>query len=73
MVLGTIAGVAPSVRLGTHVYNIGLRHPFVTARAAATLDVLSGGRLELGLGASWLAEEWDAVGLDFATRGRRID
>lgn len=73
VVLGAISAVAPSVRLGTHVYNIGLRHPFVTARAAATLDVFSQGRLELGIGASWLEEEWDAVGLDFATRGRRVD
>lgn len=43
------------------------------ARAATTLDVLSGGRLEFGIGASWLEAEWDAVGLDFATRGRRVD
>ena len=49
------------VRLGTHVYNIGLRHPFVTARAVATLDVFSGGRVEFGIGASWLEEEWDAM------------
>jgi probable F420-dependent oxidoreductase len=61
------------VRLGTHVYNLGLRHPFVAARGVATLDVLSGGRVEFGIGASWLAEEWQAVGLDFATRGRRVD
>jgi alkanesulfonate monooxygenase SsuD/methylene tetrahydromethanopterin reductase-like flavin-dependent oxidoreductase (luciferase family) len=55
------------------VYNIGLRHPFVVARAVTTLDVLSGGRLEFGIGASWLKAEWDALGLDFATRGRRVD
>ena len=61
------------IRLGTHVYNIGLRHPFVTARAVATLDVFSGGRVEFGIGASWLEEEWDAMQLDFATRGRRVD
>ncbi|MDQ1695649.1 MAG: hypothetical protein QOJ03_1002, partial [Frankiaceae bacterium] len=61
------------IRLGTNVYNIGLRHPFVTARAVSTLDVLSGGRVELGIGASWLAEEWNATGLDFATRGGRVD
>ena len=61
------------IRLGTQVYNIGLRHPFVTARATMTLDVLSNGRFDFGIGASWLAEEWDAVGLDFATRGARVD
>ena len=71
--LGYLAGRAPRIRLGTHVFNIGLRHPFVTARAIQTLDVVSGGRVELGIGASWLEEEWQAVGLDFATRGRRVD
>ncbi len=65
---------APSqIRFGTHVYNIGLRHPFAVARAVTTLDVVSGGRAEFGVGASWLEAEWDAVGLDFATRGRRVD
>jgi probable F420-dependent oxidoreductase len=71
--LGAIAASTTTLRLGTNVYNIGLRHPFVTARAIATLDVLSGGRVEFGIGSSWLAEEWEATGLDFATRGRRVD
>jgi len=71
--LAYLAARCPSLRLGTHVYNIGLRHPFVAARAVQTLDVLSGGRVEFGIGASWLAEEWDAIGLDFRTRGRRVD
>jgi probable F420-dependent oxidoreductase len=55
------------------VYNIGLRHPFTAARGAQTVDLLSGGRFEFGIGASWLEEEWRATGLDFATRGRRVD
>jgi probable F420-dependent oxidoreductase len=71
--LAAIAATTKSLRLGTNVYNIGLRHPFVTARAICTLDVLSGGRVEFGIGSSWLEEEWDATGLDFATRGRRVD
>lgn len=71
--LSYLAAQTSSIRLGTHVYNIGLRHPFVTARSATTLDVLSAGRLELGIGASWLREEWDAVGLDFGSRGARVD
>jgi probable F420-dependent oxidoreductase len=71
--LAYLAARCPSLRLGTHVYNIGLRHPFVAARAVQTLDVLSGGRVEFGIGASWLAEEWEAIGLDFRTRGRRVD
>jgi probable F420-dependent oxidoreductase len=71
--LGFFAGRTERLRLGTNVYNIGLRHPFTTARAVATLDEVSGGRVELGVGASWLAAEWEATGLDFRTRGRRVD
>jgi probable F420-dependent oxidoreductase len=71
--LASLAGCTQRVRFGTHVFNIGLRHPFVTARAVATLDVVSGGRVEFGIGASWLREEWDAVGLDFDSRGSRVD
>jgi probable F420-dependent oxidoreductase len=71
--LAFFAGRTERIRLGTNVYNIGLRHPFVTARAVATLDIVSNGRVELGIGASWLAEEWTAAGLDFATRGSRVD
>jgi probable F420-dependent oxidoreductase len=73
MSLAAIAAVTEKVRLGTNVYNIGLRHPFVTARAIATLDVISRGRVEFGIGASWLQEEWEVTGLDFSTRGRRVD
>ena len=65
MALAAIAATTKKVRLGTNVYNIGLRHPFVTARAITTLDVISGGRVEFGIGASWLEEEWEATGLDF--------
>ncbi|MGQ0430872.1 MAG: LLM class F420-dependent oxidoreductase [Microthrixaceae bacterium] len=71
--LSYLAGRTERVRLGTHVYNLALRHPFVAARAVQTLDVGSRGRLELGIGASWLKEEWQAAGLDFHTRGRRLD
>jgi probable F420-dependent oxidoreductase len=71
--LAFVAARAPTLRLGTHVYNLGLRHPFVAARGVATLDIVSAGRVEFGIGASWLEQEWDAVGLDFATRGRRVD
>ena len=71
--LGFLAARTSHVRLGTHVYNLGLRHPFISARAVQTLDILSGGRFEFGIGASWLEEEWRAIGLDFETRGRRVD
>jgi probable F420-dependent oxidoreductase len=71
--LSFLAGQTENIHFGTQVYNIGLRHPFIVARAVATLDVVSNGRLEFGIGASWLEAEWEAVGLDFATRGRRVD
>lgn len=71
--LSYLAARTERVRLGTHVYLLGLRHPFVAARAAQTLDVLSGGRAEIGVGAGWLEPEWVVAGLDPATRGRRLD
>jgi probable F420-dependent oxidoreductase len=71
--LAYLAGRTSRLRFGTHVYNLALRHPFVAARAVQTVDIVSGGRLEVGIGASWLRQEWEAVGLDFHTRGRRLD
>ncbi len=71
--LAYLAARTEQIHLGTQVYNIGLRHPFAVARAVTTLDVVSGGRVEFGIGASWLREEWEAVGLEFASRGRRVD
>jgi probable F420-dependent oxidoreductase len=71
--LAFLAARCSRVRLGTHVYNLGLRHPFVAARGVQTLDIVSNGRMEFGIGASWLEEEWVAAGLDFHTRGRRVD
>lgn len=71
--LSYVAGRTERIRLGTHVYNIGLRHPFTTARAVQTLDIVSGGRVEFGIGASWLEEEWVATQLDFSSRGQRVD
>ena len=71
--LAFLAGKTERLRLGTHVYNLGLRHPFVAARAVQTLDIVSGGRFDFGIGASWLEEEWIAAELDFTTRGRRVD
>ena len=71
--LSFLAGQTTNVRLGTHVYNLALRHPFVAARAVQTLDVVSGGRAEIGIGAGWLESEWQAAGLEFGTRGKRLD
>jgi probable F420-dependent oxidoreductase len=70
--LSFLAGHTSEIRLGTWVYLLGLRHPFVVARAVQTLDIVSSGRVEFGIGAGWLAGEWGATGLDFSTRGRRL-
>jgi probable F420-dependent oxidoreductase len=68
-----LAAWTTRIRLGTNVYLLGIRHPFIAARSIATLDVASGGRAEVGVGAGWLREEWSAAGLDPRTRGRRLD
>lgn len=71
--LSYLAGRTSRIRLGTDVYLLALRHPFVAARAIQTLDIVSKGRAEVGVGAGWLREEWTAAGLDPRTRGRRLD
>lgn len=68
-----LAAQTRQIRLGTNVYLLGLRHPFVAARAIQTLDIVSGGRAEVGVGAGWLRSEWQAAGFDPASRGRRLD
>ena len=57
--LATVAAVTETLRVGTLVLDNGYRHPVVLAKEAATLDLLSGGRLELGLGAGWLRAEYE--------------
>jgi probable F420-dependent oxidoreductase len=71
IVLAHLAAATRAIRLGTNVYILPLRHPLLTARLAVSVDQLSGGRLSLGIGVGWLAEEFEAVGVDFATRGAR--
>ncbi|HLG89398.1 MAG TPA: TIGR03619 family F420-dependent LLM class oxidoreductase [Alphaproteobacteria bacterium] len=71
--LAAIASRTSRVLLGTGVYLLPLRHPLATAKAAASLDVLSGGRLLLGVGLGWISEEYAAVGVPWAERGRIMD
>ncbi len=71
VLLAQVAAVTTRIRVGTNVYVLPLRHPIQTARMAVTLDVVSAGRLSLGIGAGWLAEEFAAVDVDFARRGAR--
>ncbi|OKJ99595.1 F420-dependent oxidoreductase [Streptomyces sp. CB03234] len=71
--LAYVAAVTRHVRLLSHVAVVGLRHPLVTAKAYATLDHLSGGRVVLGVGAGHVREEFEALGVDFARRGAVLD
>jgi probable F420-dependent oxidoreductase len=71
--LSVLCGMTSRVRLCTNILIAALRRPVVLAKAAATLDVLSGGRLDLGVGIGWQREEYEAAGLDFGTRGRQLD
>ena len=71
--LSVIAGMTERVRLATGILLAALRRPVVLAKTAATLDVLSGGRLDLGVGVGWQREEYEAAGLDFDRRGRLLD
>ena len=72
-VLSVIAGRTSKIRLGTNILLAALRRPAVLAKSVATLDVLSGGRVDLGVGVGWQKEEYEACGLDFSSRGRLLD
>ncbi|MGV0794498.1 LLM class F420-dependent oxidoreductase [Mycolicibacterium sp. XJ1819] len=71
--LGFLAACTQSVRLITAVCIAPLYHPLALARSLATVDRMSSGRIELGLGVGWLGAEFDAVGAEFHNRGRRTD
>jgi probable F420-dependent oxidoreductase len=71
--LGGLAQVTERVRLGTLVLSAAFRHPALVAKSATAIDRLSGGRLELGLGAGWFADEYEAFGYDFGSVGERFD
>jgi probable F420-dependent oxidoreductase len=71
--LAFAAAAAPTLRLGTCILIVPQRNPLVLAKELATLDQLSGGRVELGLGVGWLKEEFDALGVSWARRGARND
>lgn len=73
IVLAHLAALTKTLRFGTAIYVLPLRHPLITARALVTLDRLSGGRVTLGAGIGWLREEFDAVGLPFQQRGKLMD
>jgi probable F420-dependent oxidoreductase len=68
-----VAGMTTNVRLATGILIAALRRPIVLAKMASTLDVLSNGRLDLGVGVGWQREEYVAAGLSFEGRGRLLD
>jgi probable F420-dependent oxidoreductase len=71
--LGYLAAATSSIRLGVAVVNHPFASPLLLAKQAATIDVLSGGRLDLGIGNGWLAEEFTGSGADLAGRGARAE
>jgi probable F420-dependent oxidoreductase len=72
-VLAAVAATTTRVRLGTGILIAALRRPVVLAKTLATLDVLSDGRVDLGVGVGWQREEYEAAGLDFGERGDLLD
>jgi alkanesulfonate monooxygenase SsuD/methylene tetrahydromethanopterin reductase-like flavin-dependent oxidoreductase (luciferase family) len=71
--LAWLAGATSRVRLGVSAYVMPYRNPVVTAKQVATLDRFSGGRVILGIGVGWLAEEFAALDVPFARRGLRTE
>ena len=71
--LAHVAAVTERIRLATGVLILPQRNPLILAKECASLDRLSGGRLELGIGVGWVREEADALGVGFDDRGRRAD
>ena len=71
--LAWVGAATTSLRLATGILILPQRNPVILAKELATLDVLSGGRVELGVGVGWLREEFDALGVPFEDRGPRTD
>lgn len=71
--LGYLAGRTTTLRLGTSITVLPMRHPIITAKQIATADHLSGGRVIFGVGVGWMAEEFALLGASFHDRGRRMD
>src|SRR6478735_10267882 len=71
--LAFVASATERIRLATGILIVPQRNPLVLSKEVATLDALSGGRVTLGVGVGWLEEEFNALGVPFADRGRRMD
>lgn len=71
--IGALAAVTEKLHFCTNIYILPLRHLLEVAKATGSLGYFSGGRVHLGCGAGWMKEEFDMVGVDFHTRGKRYD
>jgi probable F420-dependent oxidoreductase len=71
--LQAIADATERIRVGTLVLDNDFRHPLLTAHEAATVHLLSGGRLELGIGAGWLRRDYERLGVEFSSPGTRVE
>jgi probable F420-dependent oxidoreductase len=71
--LSAITSTTSTAELGTSVLILPMRNPVMFAKQAACIDVLSGGRLVVGVGAGWLREEFEALGADYGSRGAVLD
>lgn len=71
--LAAVAAVTQRIRLGIGIYMLGLREPVLVGRTIASLDRISGGRLDLGVGLGWVSYEYAFTNKDWASRGRRTD
>ena len=70
---GFVTGATSTLKMGVGIFVLPMRNPVAFAKELATLDLLSSGRILVGIGAGWLAEEFEALGLPFAERGERTD
>jgi probable F420-dependent oxidoreductase len=70
---GYLSALTDRIGFATGVYILPVREPVATARAAATVQLISGGRFTFGVGAGWMREEFDIVNIPFETRGKRFD
>lgn len=71
--LAYVAAITKTIKLATGILILPQRHPIYTAKEVATVDVLSGGRVILGIGSGWMKEEFEALGIDFHRRGAMTD
>ncbi len=71
--IAAMSAVTNRLRFFTNVFILPARHPFLVAKAVATAAVISGGRVALGIGVGWMREEFELLGQDFATRGKRTN